>query len=41
MYRMSAFVVTIRARGYVTFYADNVYVDNVNWYVRFMLFSRL
>jgi len=31
MYRMYAFIVAVLcARSHVTFYADNVYVDNVN-----------
>jgi len=30
IYRMYAFIVAVCARGHVTLYADNVYVDNVN-----------
>jgi len=27
---MYAFIIAVCARGHVTFYTDNVYVDNVN-----------
>jgi len=30
MYRMYTFIVAVCARGHVTLYADNVYVDNGN-----------
>src|ERR1700728_1479992 len=41
MYRMNEFAVAIRTRGHVTLYADNVYVDNINRYVRLVLPPRL
>ena len=41
MYRMNEFAVAVRARGHITFYADNVHFDNVNRHVRFVPFSRL
>jgi len=40
VYHVHALGAAICARGHVTLYTNNVYIENINRHVRFVLFSR-